>query len=282
MSTGVLLIRAAADGNAAEVERLMMSKLTTLDDAATEAAQNGHVDVVKLLLDHGANIGFVADIAAQSGQEEVVKLLLERGVSADYMVSDAVVNRRNGLLKLLLQHGADVNKVLYEAIRLDDNVSWILEEYPGAIQANDYRLAVSAALGGYVDVVEFVLHNGGATLQQKMMEMATFGGNTNVIKVLLEHGTDDVTLAKALKSAAKFGHTDVVELLLRHGVRNDKALVRAADNGQIEVVRLLLEHGAGRSPKAVADAVAAARHHPNVLELLGTFQKSAQNSLHFP
>ncbi|KAL5349551.1 hypothetical protein ACLOAV_005846 [Pseudogymnoascus australis] len=84
---------------------------------------------------------------------------------------------------------------------------------------------------------------------------ASWKGNIDVVKVLLEHGAD-VTVANdnrvtPLNTASISGHVDVVKVLLEHKadvtVANDSGwtpLNSASSNGHVDVVKVLLEHSA--------------------------------------
>ncbi|QDV82651.1 ankyrin repeat domain-containing protein [Planctomycetes bacterium TBK1r] len=87
------------------------------------------------------------------------------------------------------------------------------------------------------------------------LSLACSNGNRQLVKLLLEHGTDaNATLdggETALMTAARTGRVDPVRALLKHGAdvnateRNDQtALMWAAHEGHAEVVDLLLDAGA--------------------------------------
>lgn len=91
-----LLIRAAEDGELAEVQRLLArgAEVDACDDcrwtAMMKAAGNGHTPVVRVLLEHGADVnaldkgGYSAlMVAGANGYVDTVQLLLERGAAVD-------------------------------------------------------------------------------------------------------------------------------------------------------------------------------------------------------
>lgn len=92
---------AAADGNVAEVARLLDGGISVaaLDDVSATplhlAAREGKLDVIRLLLERGALInardwsGWTPIFAAASrGQDEVVQYLLNRGASPEGVETD--------------------------------------------------------------------------------------------------------------------------------------------------------------------------------------------------
>jgi ankyrin repeat protein len=118
------LIRAAKEGDVAEVERLLAAGV---DPSATgrhghsalyEAAKRGDPAIVQHLLDAGANpneVGYAIALheAASQGHEEIVRLLLSSGASPDLGGSHgqtalecAAGRGRVGVVRILLDAGA--------------------------------------------------------------------------------------------------------------------------------------------------------------------------------
>lgn len=126
------LFRAARQGDASEVERLLAEGVSpdtrsSWDDATPlhVASMAGHAKVVAMLLEAGANVNARRKRMARLGPSplreacvnrhtDVAALLLEAGADPNLgewipPLEWAVVNRDPRLVELLLAHGADVN-----------------------------------------------------------------------------------------------------------------------------------------------------------------------------
>jgi ankyrin repeat protein/GTPase SAR1 family protein len=242
-----LLFQSCKDGSLATVQQLLtrhsnlraqINSLTD-DDGNTIliiASENGHTGIVKLLLECGANVdhknlrGWTALMkASENGDSELE------------------------IINLLLAHNTHAQVDL---------------------QSNEgYTALMVAAQNGQVKLATKLVQEHGASvhvgLQQEysswtaLME-ASKSGSIDIVKLLLEHGADD--LGWALVPAILNKHNDIIELLLKHGAQVDDKnwsiylsqppLVEAVRNGDADVVKLLLEHGAKQGKNsAMIDAI---------------------------
>jgi len=73
-------------------------------------------------------------------------------------------------------------------------------------------------------------------------------GHTEVVSLLLKHGTDSIAKNDVLQTASWRGYFDIVQLLLDNGADltyiSNHAIRIASENGHLEIVRLLLANGA--------------------------------------
>lgn len=107
-----------------------------------------------------------------------------------------------------------------------------------------------AALGGNTEIVRYLIDHGADVHagDDFPLQAAAEGGHIDTVRLLLEcgadiHADDDLALGWAISQ----GRTAVVILLLDHGAyldQGDKALSYALDNGHFKTVDLLVERGA--------------------------------------
>jgi ankyrin repeat protein len=117
------IVRAAGQGNLAEVQRLVQQDRGLLDAVhnswtpLTAASQAGRVEVIRYLLDEGAQVNLgnwydpsAHESACRSGHLEAVSLLLARGADAAIEgwspLARASANGHTDIVALLLAHGS--------------------------------------------------------------------------------------------------------------------------------------------------------------------------------
>jgi ankyrin repeat protein len=216
------------------------------DTAMEKALANTHRDIIRLLLAHDTQIcphddPMTRDViqAVVEGHIERVNGALARGMDVNAncdghpLLKYAVIGGSPDVVALLLEHGADIQKGEEHMLLSVTNaeVANVLIDAGADIHARSetgMTGLMSAALGGYADVVELFLQH---------------GADLNAVDTSHQH--------TALMTAAMKGHVDVVEGLLKYDVdmnaqdrMGGTALIYAALNGHAEVVKRLLEHGA--------------------------------------
>lgn len=253
------------------------------NEILSEAVETSDIRLIKLLIKAGADVN-VRDshnrtplICLFDDRKDVDKniflLLLEHGADTNHethdgetAMSQALYNKKPGceIVKTFLKHGYRVReKDLMRAAELGD---------PALFALLDARAL--------------------KTDYPKLLEKAAEGGNTQIIRTVLDraaknHGTKAMA-SQALWAAAKNGRIDAVRLLLKKGAdlrpnKEDRSssLVSAAGEGHVDVVRLLVEHGAdihGTDTNNENALLAASKEgHTEVVSYL--LEKNADTSL---
>ncbi|KAM0919243.1 hypothetical protein ACQ4PT_008357 [Festuca glaucescens] len=117
-----------------------------------------------------------------------------------------------------------------------------------------------AANKGSLEICKFLVEEAGLDINSTSgvgatpMFYAAFKGNVQVVRYLLDHGSDPAKASERgltpLHNAAEHGHCDAVRLLLSKGVEVDAINYRGtplhmtAAKGQHQAMKILLEHGA--------------------------------------
>ncbi len=262
------LIWASKEGHTQLVKALLAASvkvdycLDSDDDGTTAlrwAAARGHTDIVKLLLAAGADVnnagaytGSALAGAARNGHTEIVKLLLAAGadvnqvaeVEGDSALMQAAAQGCTESVKLLLAAGADVNatdeegrSALIQAARPYGPGP----DYVGCQDKNGVAKELIAA-GANVNIK--------TKEGQTPLFYATYTGNTEMVKWLLENGADVNARFDGetpLQRAQEEEFTEIIELLKAYGAREDSINSRLFDavkeNNQ-PLVKELLEKGA--------------------------------------
>ena len=278
-SSRTALVEASESGSIGIVKLLLEHGADDLGWALVLAIMNKHNDIAKLLLEHGAQVDernwelFLDQPplveAVDKGDADVVKLLLKHGAKhqIDLAMTDAILISKNAeIIKILSEQGAQVDEdgfdplPLVEAVEEGDAhmVKLLLEH--GAKQGVEWAMT-NAIWSEQTEIIQILSEHGAlvdndyfeeATNQQPDLVAACILGNTNVIKLLLEHGAG--YHGWALTEAILYKRTEVIDLLLEHGicVADDgnrpeferlPAIVEASENGDVDSVKLLLKYG---------------------------------------
>jgi len=251
----------------------------------------GHTDVARLLLDHGAELNLTKTgdrpplrRAYDNSNLELMRVLLEHGADVDTrdsnvfgtLLHDASRRGHAETVRLLLQHNANANAIgdsdetplHFACPHIHNKVAQLLIDH-GADMNSGNRRSVIPLWTAYrnnlkhLGIMRLLLENGAdvdgrdhGALRRTLLHVASFGGETEVIHLLLRYNPDvnarDSLNQTPLHFASQFGRTEVAQLLLKYG-----ADVNAEDNipytpldwvGESchDIVKLLLEHGAKR------------------------------------
>lgn len=193
--------------------------------------------------------------AARAGQRDAVRLLLSHAADPEMQCGDygsaiqkAAYRSDTEILEMLIAHGANVN----------------LDAEPCYLEGDDRiitPLQGASAFAGEATVRLLIASGAKLSIEREdssfksALHAASFYGNTENVKVILELG-GDVNLrggyfGTSLQAAAIKGHLDVMAVLLDAGAIIDEqnvgchgsALVAAIVNLKHEAVRLLLDRG---------------------------------------
>lgn len=228
-----------------------------------EAARRGDVKGIERQLAAGANINATSKQTLEGVQYEA---LADEG-TGNFAVDRSIVDKLGHHTALmlaakgehweavqrLLDAGADVNAgggvycepetELDSCVLIPKTIGW-------------------ATLAGRADMVELLLKKG-AKARDGLIGAAAAGGQTGIVRLLLEHKAPaDI----GLKPAAANGQTEAVRMLLDAGAKIDSqegdlcgktALIHAAERGHTETVRLLLARGADKAINSYIDELGA-------------------------
>ncbi|CEN60324.1 hypothetical protein ASPCAL02765 [Aspergillus calidoustus] len=240
------------------------------ETALQHAVRMAYGDIIRLLLAAGANPDArpsgqktALQVAVDNGDIEVARVLLEAGADPNYTgkindthYSDTALHHaawrmNTPMVELLLLSGADINSIA--DVQVTTALYW-------------------AAGAGGLDMVNLLLKHG-AELNDDLSENlpiagAARSGNIAIVQRLVEVGAD-VNLARgpsgktALQGPAGFGGTfEMVRVLLDAGTdvnarasfRVATALQSAVCSNRIEVVQIILDHGAEvNAPPAIPE-----------------------------
>ena len=264
------------------------------------ASENGRIDIVKLLLDHGSHefLGLAVERASRNGHIYIVKLLLEHGAdNLGWALVEAILNKHDDITELLLKYGAKVDEddwfgildepPLVKAVEKGDTdmVKLLLEH--GAKQEMGWAIT-EAIRNEHAEIVQLLSERGAQVddddrfedeiLDEPALVTASMNGNSNVVKLLLEHGVKKY-LGWAITEAIRNEHAEIVQLLSERGAQVDDddrfedgvfdkpTLVTASMNGNSNIVKLLLEHGA-KKYLGWALTEATWNEHDKIIQLL--------------
>ena len=204
--------------------------------ALSAAASNNHTDAARLLLNHGAD----PDIQCGNMGTALQKAAYESATD---------------IIEMLLAHGAKVNlDAEPSSSKDDDGIITALQGASAYADGMTIRLLVANGANLAVERNDSTFKSG--------LHAASFNGNTDNVRVLLELGSD-VNLhgglyGTCLQAAATKGHLETINALLDAGADvNDKnigcygnALIAAIVNSHHDCVKLLLERSADPALRA--------------------------------
>lgn len=208
-----------------------------------KATEKGDITAVKRLLKNGADVnGCYEGARVTVGYQNNARLVSKGWSDTPLMV--AASRGDTSIVRLLLQYGADVNlrhassrgllshgkgkSVLYLSV-----ISNHKETLKALLNANPHPALVSDALCA-----------------------ATRNNLTEIVRIILDYGVDDIAKKKALEETGG-GKTESVKLLEQSGTRNyEHRLMNAAEKGDLETVKsLLIKMDRKKIPKAFFKAV---------------------------
>ena len=289
-------------------------------NALMSAASHGHADLVRYLIKQGVEVnakqvhdGFSAlMLASDEGHVEVVRVLVESGALLDaYCKSDGqtsltLATRRGHVdtVRVLLENGASVDAtrpldgdatLLSAARRHDLCIIRVLLEYGANVHATGVdgstalSLACDNASDDDVEIVQELIRAGVSVNRCRVnglspLMLAARRGNSNIAKVLLQHGANvdavcDDEGSSALLYASVRGHKDIVRALIDAGANVNvaqkkdgyTALMLAALHAHADVVETLIRGGAdvnAQCPDTRITALWLANGHETIIKAL--------------
>lgn len=202
--------------------------------------------------------------AVEHGWCEVAESLIEDGADIEFRPTGtginplriAIFSGNEAMTKLLLDRGAKVYPTSY-----------------GTSEAIDF-----AADQGNTGVLKVLLDREAGIVDSEAMIRSAAGGHEETMRLFIDRGAGNKTIAEAISHAAREGHGRLVRLGLDRCVGLEKgdwrmksALEYAARYGHEDIVRLLLNRGAATEPRRPwrTPIMAAAENGYNkVVELL--------------
>lgn len=248
--------------------RFLLNKqasLPNMDRIVPVVAASGHVGVLRIVLkslkdtrNRALSVGSSIIEASASGNEACVRLLLEEGqdlernemqISLTKAAYYALVINNTVILQLLLANGADLNTTMgYDGTPLHSVVSYC------NMTAARYLLDHGAN-------VESINAEGDRPIHQFVHGPVISNGREPMLKLLLDRGAD----------------------VNVYGSKGESPLITVSRQGLEDSVQRLLDRGADplakdREFNGSAIEWAAIHGHPQVVQLLSTFQQPAETT----
>ena len=239
------------------------------------ACKSGFVECARVLIDNHANINYIANVvgsvlrsACLSGNMDMVRFLIEQGVVINDQVIFCLLREREIVCKVevattLIGYIQNVNYVyehqsmLYQACYSGEvNVVRMLLERGARLDDHHCDPLVGACSLGRLDIVKLLLswstNNGRISVErlEDALEIASRLGFIEVVRCLVEYGTDASALNSSLYEAIDHHQLEIAAFLLDNGADfNDastqcSAWVYACRYGYSDMVRLFLDRGA--------------------------------------
>lgn len=234
------MLRKAAEQGRENIVEYLLSKGADPDawggDPLRNAAGNGHLGVVKKLVEAGAPIssgyGDALERAAGGGHVAVAEYLLEKGADPaanSYEPFLAACRQGQGkMIEMFLSHGVDVNVRDGEGfVTACENkafdIAKLLLDKGADIDAQGARALRLSAYRGDKETVEFLLANKADPNLRSQYDTplteAVKGGNTGIVRLLLENGADLSLMNYEAWRAARRQHNRDMQRALVEGER---------------------------------------------------------------
>ncbi len=224
-----LLLESGADPNTKDAQSKTALEL---------AAAGGHIETVEMLLQKGITIDWktpygnkVLLLAIKAGQSETVAMLLKTVIYKSWG-SDWNTSKQKDALEFAVGEGHT------EIVRM-------LLKQKGVSKHKDsaFRLAID---GDNAEIVTILLEEEKAYIDEKLLDHAIQGGNTEIIKAILRVKGENPSLERALRkvttAAIEKGDKDKVKFLI------DNALYVDSDD-KVEIANLLMANDADVNQK---------------------------------
>lgn len=175
--------------------------------------------------------------------------------------------------------GQEENKNFWKAAKTNDTASLqkLIAEGIDVNVATEYGATALtyAADKEHLEAVVLLLENGANPNQSDNFYQSTpflwvlFGGNTKILKAMIEHGAD-ISDERPLIWATSMGNSKIVELLVRNkAAGSDKAILSAIQNDNLDVFKAILEESElEKEALSIALMTAMAKDNKKMSELL--------------
>lgn len=206
----------------------------------TKLGALGDNNLLPKLIEAGGDKNAALGGALTAKKYPTAELLVQAGATSDSLVRVAVENKQKNLLIAALDGGADPNPGLAPAINggLSDYVGLL---FKAGAKTSDAEL-LKAALGqGTLDILKLMLENG--TDPNLGILPAVAANNLQATQLLIEKGGNAATQG-LLNQAVKNKNAQLIDLLLKNGANASDALKDAVTVGEIGIVKQLLTAGA--------------------------------------
>ena len=267
------------------------------------ASRSGHLELAELLIQLGANVNSRNNdgwtplhTASRSGWVKSVELLIQGGAQVDSRDNNdqtplhlAAFKGRLDIVKLLVGCGADPsmhddnNKtpmdLAFDNQKLDaaNFLSPLTRYLRGAAQSTNSSCISPSRRRNFVEMPEPRVDDAKRTkTRQPSIHAATENGQVDVVRSLLDHGSDvderDSSRRTALAVASRHGKLQIAKLLIERGAdvnsrgaTGQTPLHLASTGGHLDIVRLLLDRNADvnarqRSQRTALDNASVCGH----------------------
>jgi ankyrin repeat protein len=258
----------AYEGDLVKVKQLILQNNNTIhsknlygDTILLWASREGHLELVRLILENGGDINFQNEVtgetalinSSKAGHFEIVKFLIKNGANIN-----AKDNKGNTALLCGCTKGhLDIVKMIREYASSDSK------------EMND--CLIFASYSGNKELINFLINSYNVNINafeehgKTALMVATMSGNSEIIRILLDHGAsiniNDKTRRNALMLSVQAGNLELAELLIQKGADvNNKdykgisPLMFAAKSGHLRLVELLVDNGADVNAKSINNA----------------------------
>ncbi|PVV04411.1 hypothetical protein BB560_001096, partial [Smittium megazygosporum] len=231
-------------------KKLLEDSNTSEDEEIGTETANHRASIVAPAIDINKSNGKAIELALKQNNIEAAKLLLNA-----HKIIPSYKKTSYESYKIIAHKRADLSHVSYSItiFLLDKGQKEIIQllvcegenfRHFDTVFGRDDRASLEiskAVLGRCIcNRIKYLIN--------RALELSSVSGNIEVVKLILDYGTDITNIDDLLIRASENCHIEVVKMLLDHGadVHADKDLAfrNASENGHLEVVKLLLDHGA--------------------------------------
>jgi len=186
------------------------------------------------------------------GDLEAVKVFAETAEKDDLAVHQAVMKGHLEIVQFLFEKwdGLDVNRHFQWACYSGQlQVAQSLLEKGTNVNdtAGKYTALEGACIGGYIEIIKFLLKNGALITDNRAFQAACKYGHFEIVKFLFDKGADIHSDDESpLFHACLGGYIEIIRFLFENGafIAHKRMFQAACKYGRIELVKFLFEQGA--------------------------------------
>jgi len=239
------------------------------NDQMAKLGALGDNNLLPKLIEAGGDKNAALGGALTAKKYPTAELLVQSGATSDSLVRVAVVNKQKNLLIAALDGGASPNPGLAPAINngLTDYAELL---FKAGAKTNDANLVKAALTKGNLDLLKLMVENG--TDANLGMLASITANNLPAVQLLIDKG-GNAAAQGLLGQAVKIKNTQIIELLVKNGANPNDAMKDAVTLGDIAIIKLLIAAGAdGSKPEFLLASVPK-----NSAELTGLLLASGGN-----